>query len=133
MRFAGYGTWRHTEIDMEKIVLEERSDSSGLQSGRNLESSRKRTRRRSKDAGDEAAGSAAERKQELYDLLLTQLQSLIGEIREAGVEVRLYRSESGLFVKLPGTSVCPKHLIVHSGMACLHCQTEQSSQGAQSE
>lgn len=106
---------------MEKIVLEDRSDSSVLPSGRNLELSRKHMRRRSEGAGDEGAGSAAERKQELYDLLLTQLQSLIGEIREAGVEVRLYRSESGLFVKLPSVSVCQTHLALHSGVTCPFC------------
>jgi hypothetical protein len=106
---------------MENTVLEERSDSLTLPSGRNLESLQKRTPQRSEDAEDEGDGNKAEQKQELYDLLLTQLQSLIGEIREAGVEVRLFRNADKTFIELPGVNICPKHLMMHGGPTCPHC------------
>lgn len=108
--------------DTESSAREGSLDSSlapnrGSNSGR----STRRSRRNSGtgQAGD--AGEEAEPKVTSLDLLLSLLQSDLGEIRDRGVDVDFYSHSKGLVILIAGVAICQKHKQIHSGETCPHC------------
>lgn len=106
---------------MENLEPDNHSVSSRGRSEKNSARSRPNSPRNSKsvEVADVGAGAAA--KLTSCDILLSQLQSLIGEIKEAGKKVKLYQVENGIMVGLDDSAICPRHKILHDGMTCPHC------------
>ncbi len=119
---TGSGTLKRMETDMEKDALEDRSDSSeSPRLGSSLESSAPNLKPNSDNAPVEVATPARARKPTLLDVLLSQLQSQLGEISDLSnesVSVRIFQRPDGLAI-LPGdVSLCPTHHIIHSSKGC---------------
>jgi len=113
------------ETDMENDALEDRSDSSALRLGSNSESSAPNLKPNSEPDQVEAGTSKAVRTPTLLDVLLSQLQSQLGEISDVsreGVAVRIFQRDDGLAILLGGVKLCPTHHLIHSGSACPICQ-----------
>lgn len=70
-------------------------------------------------AGD--AGGEVEPKVTSLDLLLSLLQSDLGEIQDFGGVVRFFDNPQGLIIQLPGARLCKIHRQIHSGEICPHC------------
>ena len=106
---------------MENTEFEEHLDSSTAptrRSGKSSESSQKRTRKHSTPGAAAEDGLSPEQRRELYDLLLTQLQSLLTDIKGAGVTIKLHRGTAGFIIVLPDVSICQDHQMLHSGEKC---------------
>lgn len=74
----------------------------------------------SKDV-DAEDGQKVATKLKTLDWLLTQLQSLITDIKQQGAEVKFYKMAEGTQVALTDVWVCPKHQILYSGPTCPIC------------
>ena len=57
----------------------------------------------------------------LLDLLLTQLQSQLAELKNAGVGVRMFQKGEGVGILLEGVKRCAEHHIMHSMAGCPLC------------
>jgi hypothetical protein len=114
------------ETDMENDALEDHSDSSEIpRLGLNSESSAPNTKPNSSDAPAEVATNRVAPTPTLLDVLLSQLQSQLGEISDVsseGVAVRIFQRDDGLAILLGGVKLCPIHHLIHSGSACPICQ-----------
>jgi hypothetical protein len=66
-------------------------------------------------------GPTAETKLSSLDVLLTMLQSHLGEIRDFGGSVRLFDDPNGLIIQLPNVAICQNHKMMHSGQICPMC------------
>lgn len=66
-------------------------------------------------------GQKAALKLKTADYLLTQLQSIITDLKQQGVKVKFYRMAEGTQVALMDVWVCPKHQILYSGPTCPIC------------
>lgn len=67
------------------------------------------------------AGRTVETKLSSLDVLLTMLQSHLGEIRDFGGAVRVYEDPNGLIIQLPNVAICQTHKMMHSGQTCPMC------------
>lgn len=89
----------------------------GLNSGKSMSESRRNSGTgRAGDAGEEAGPKATS-----LDLLLSLLQSDLGEIKDRGVDVDFYSHPKGLVILIAGAAICQKHKQIHSGETCPHC------------
>lgn len=66
-------------------------------------------------------GDSAETKLTSLDVLLSILQSHLGEIRDFGGDVRLLEGPHGLTIQLINVAICKTHKQIHSGETCPHC------------
>src|SRR5262245_36062970 len=101
--------------------------------GESSDSSRARNRRsnsegstndsaRSSPPGQAAdAGEVREPKPTSLDVLLSLLQSDLGEIQDFGGVVRFFDHPEGLIIQLPEARLCKVHRMIHSGEICPHC------------
>jgi len=90
-----------------------------------LESSAPNSKPNSSGGQEEVATSRAARTPTLLDVLLSQLQSQLGEISDASredVAVLIFQRDGGLAILLGGVKLCPTHHLIHSGSACPICQ-----------
>jgi hypothetical protein len=113
-------------IDTEKDGYVDHSDSSeNLRLGSSLESSAPNLKQNSEPDQEEVATSKAARMPSLLDVLLSQLQSQLGEISDVsaeGVAVRIFQRDDGLAILLGSVRLCPSHHIIHSGLVCPICR-----------
>jgi hypothetical protein len=66
-------------------------------------------------------GEVHEPKPTSLDVLLSLLQSDLGEIQDFGGVVRFFDNPNGLVIQLPGVRLCKIHAMIHSGETCPHC------------
>lgn len=98
------------------------SDSSTVQNREsNSDKSRKNSRKSSKSVPAVDAGSSAETNPNSLNVLLSMLQSNLGEIRDFGGSVRLFDDPNGLIIQLPNVAVCPKCKQIRFGPTCPMC------------
>jgi hypothetical protein len=111
---------------MENDALEDRSGSSeSPRLGSNSESSAPNSKPNSEQDLGEVATKRAVRTPRLLDVLLSQLQSQLGEISDVsseGVAVRIFQRDDGLAILLGGVMLCPTHHLIHSGSVCPICK-----------
>lgn len=69
----------------------------------------------------EEGGEPQEPKLSSLDVLLSILQSDLGEIQDFGGEVRFFDHPAGLIVQLVSVRLCKIHRQIHSGETCPHC------------
>src|SRR5215510_13012457 len=86
-------------------------------SDKSPENSRKNSRPGPAKDDGESAGS----KLTNLDVLLSLLQSDLGEIRDFGGTVRFYEDPNGLIIQLPNVAICHNHKMMHSGQTCPMC------------
>src|SRR5262249_156411 len=101
----------------------EQGEYSDLSLAPNQRSSSPRSRKSSASNSkhDQAAddGGEVEPKLTSLDVLLSMLQSDIGEIRDFGAVVQIYRNPTGgIAILLPGVEICPTCKIMHTGAKC---------------
>ena len=110
---------------MENDALEDRSDSSeSPRLGSNSESLPQKSKPNSNGDQVEAGTKRVVQKPTLLDVLLSQLQSQLGEISDLskeGVKVRIFQRDDGLAILLGGVMLCPAHHLIHSGNKCPIC------------
>lgn len=58
----------------------------------------------------------------ILDAWLSQVQSLLTEIKSRGASVRIFQRSDGLAFLLANVHQCPTHRIIHSGATCPICQ-----------
>ena len=108
-------------IDTENLEQEESFGSSQTRrrgkSGKSTQNSRKNS---ASDRGGADTSEAAS-KLSSYDVLLSMLQSHLGEIRDFGGVVRLFDDPNGLIIQLPNVAICQNHKMMHSGQQCPMC------------
>lgn len=109
-------------IDMENA---ERGGFSGSSRTRlqvaNLDRLAVNSRKNSNDAQDADGGAEVATKLTSLDVLLSMLQSHLGEIRDFGASVKFFSDPSGLIIQLPDVAICPAHKMMHSGQTCPMC------------
>lgn len=109
-------------IDMEKEERAGFSDSSRAPNPRsNSGKSTRRSAGNSTVARGADAGEAQEPRPSSLDVLLSLLQSDLGEIQDYGGAVRFFDHPQGLIIQLPGAQLCKIHAQIHSGETCPHC------------
>ena len=79
------------------------------------------SRKNSTQGRDGEGGEKAETKLTSLDVLLTMLQSHLGEIRDFGGAVEFFTYPDGIFIKLPNVAICQSHKMMHSGQTCPMC------------
>ena len=98
---------------------------SGSSRARNRESNSDRStrdsRKNSKRGPAADGGEAAETKLTSLDVLLSMLQSHLGEIRDFGGSVQFFTYHDGIMIQLPNVAICQTHKQIHSGTICPHC------------
>ena len=87
----------------------------------NSDKSQQSSRKSSKPDPVKDYGPTAETKLSSLDVLLTMLQSHLGEIRDFGGTVRLFDDTNGLIIQLPNVAICRNHKMMHSGTTCPMC------------
>lgn len=124
-RIAGSGDWKPMEIAMEPREPDKCSDSSPDQShGSNSVESTNRSRVNSPNGPGVDDGREAVTKPNASEWLLSQLQSLLGEINDRGIHVGLFRTQAGIVITLAGVKICKTHKMIHSGEKCPLCSCE---------
>lgn len=109
-------------IDTENAEREESSGSSRTRRRQGKpDKSTSDLRRNSKRGQGADAGKSAETKLTSLDVLLTMLQSHLGEIRDFGGCVRVVEESNGLIIQLPNVAICHSHKMMHSGQRCPMC------------
>lgn len=107
---------------MENEELDEPLDSSQiLNSEKNLGKSRQKRKSNLKAEPAKAGGNSAEPRLSLSDILLTQLQSLCANLKDAGIMVSLHEKPNQLAILLPFVKTCQVHKMIHSGQICPMC------------
>jgi hypothetical protein len=107
---------------MGKEDLEELSGSSESQPlGSNSEESVPNLKLNSESDRVGADTASPERMLKLSDVLLSQLQSQLGDLGEAGVGVRMFERPDGLAILLEAVRVCPTHQIIYKRESCPMC------------
>ena len=76
---------------------------------------------RAAEDGGEAAG-----KQETCVWLLSQLQSILGELNDRGVATKFFRGNKTLIITLADTAICQQHTIIYSGRRCPVCKQSEN-------
>ena len=113
---------RVIQTDTESSGRGESSDSSLAP---NPKSNSGRSQRRSPPSSRAARavedGREAEPKVTSLDLLLSLLQSDLGEIQDYGAAVSFYSHPNGLVILISGAAICQTHKQIHSGETCPHC------------
>lgn len=97
------------------------ASSSDLNRGRNSDRSTPASRKNSKRGPAKETGDEAETKLTSLDVLLTMLQSLLGEIKDCGGDVRMLEWSDGLTVQLVNAAYCRTHKMMHGGQQCPMC------------
>ena len=67
------------------------------------------------------AGEVAGPKQATCDYLLSLLQASIGDVKDAGINVRVFQRADGTAILLEGVLLCQSHAILHVGPKCPMC------------
>jgi hypothetical protein len=107
---------------MGKEDLEELSGSSESQPlGLNSEESAPNSKPNSEDDQVGADTNSQGPTLKLLDVLLSQFQSQLGEIKEEGVGVRMFERPDGLAILLEAVRVCPAHQIIYKRESCPMC------------
>lgn len=108
-------------IDTENPEQEEYSGSS--QTRRREKSGKSTPNSRGNSASGQAGdgGEPAATRLTSLDVLLSMLQSHLGEIRDFGGIVRFFDDPNGLIIQLPNVAICPNHKMMHSGPQCPMC------------
>ena len=75
----------------------------------------------SKPGPDADGGEIAETRLSSLDVLLTMLQSHLGEIRDFGGKVQFFTDSNGVIIRLADTGICRTHKLIHSGPTCPMC------------
>lgn len=107
---------------MEKEDFAEPSDSVALRLGLNSDRSAPNSKPNSNDDQGEADIAKAGPTPNFLNAMLSQLQSVLGELRERGVGVRMFQRDDGLAILLEGAMLCSRHQIIHSATGCPICQ-----------
>lgn len=108
--------------DMENAERAEFSDSSRTRRrAGNSDKSPGNSRKNSKLAQDVDATDGAETRLSSLDVLLSMLQSHLGEIRDFGGAVQFFSYPDGLIIQLPNVAICQNHKMMHSGQTCPMC------------
>ncbi len=109
--------------DMESAELDKSFGSSNTrrQAGR-LDKSVSNSETNSKRAPVKDDTGPAETKLTSLDVLLSILQSHLGEIRDFGGSVSISRkAEGGILIDLPDVNICTNHRMMHNGQQCPMC------------
>lgn len=107
---------------MEKEDLEGLSGlSESLQLGSNSEGSDPNLNPNSEGDRVGADTDRAGKMLRLSDVLLSQLQALLGDLGEAGAGVRMFERPDGLAILLEEVRVCPAHQIIYKRESCPMC------------
>lgn len=107
--------------DTESIEREESSGSSRTRRRGKSDRLTGNSRKSSRPDPDADAGQDREPRLSSLDVLLSILQSDLGEIRDYGAEVSFYSHQNGLVVLISGAAICQTHKQIHSGETCPHC------------
>src|SRR4030095_4718300 len=121
LRTPDFGGLEHMKTDMESKEQDAFSGSSPTRPRNNSGKSRANSRKNSKPVQAEDDGQSAEPKLSSLDLLLSFLQSDLGEIRDMGGAVRLFDDPNGLIIQLPNVAICHSHKMMHFGPQCPIC------------
>src|SRR5262245_43279866 len=108
-------------IDTESVEQDAYLDSSRGRRRSSSARSAKGSEGNSKPGPAAAAGEGPGSKLTSLDVLLSMLQSDLGEIQDCGGAVRFFDHPQGLIIKLPGVRLCKEHKMIHSGETCPHC------------
>jgi hypothetical protein len=107
---------------MGKEDLEERCDSSENRPlGSNSDGSDPNLKPNSESDRVGADTKSPETMLRLSDVLLSQLQSQLGELGEAGVGVKMFERSDGLAILLEEVRVCSTHQIIYKRESCPMC------------
>ena len=107
--------------DMENAEREEFSGSSQTRRRGKSAKSQANSRTNSTNVRDGETGEKAETKLSSLDVLLSMLQSHLGEIRDFGGTVRFFDDPNGLIIQLPNVVICKSHKMMHFGQTCPMC------------
>lgn len=107
--------------DMENPERDASCDSSQTRRRGKSGKSPKTSQSNSDSAPAEETGAVAEPRLSSLDVLLSILQSDLGEIRDFGGVVRFFSDPNGLIIQLPNVAICQTHKMIHSGEICPHC------------
>jgi hypothetical protein len=108
--------------DMGKLEQDGFLDSSHAPNrGKNSDRSAGNSRKNSKRGPAKDAGKEVETKLTSLDVLLSILQSDLGEIRDFGGVVQFFSYSDGLMIQLPNVAICHSHKMMHSGTICPMC------------
>ncbi|MGH2359744.1 MAG: hypothetical protein ACRDGM_04270 [bacterium] len=115
------------QIDTERNEPGASFDSSPKQSRLSLGRSTKPSAGKPPVEPEKDDGDSPESKQMLCDWLLSQLQAITGDLRDAGIETHLYVGNATLTITLADVRICQgtdgNHPpIFHSGKKCPLCQ-----------
>lgn len=110
------------KTDTENAERAEFSDSSRAPNrGRNSGKLTKNSRKNSKRGPAKETGEAADTKLTSLDVLLSILQSDLGEIKDFGGAVQFFTYSDGIMIQLPNVAICQNHKMMHSGTTCPMC------------
>lgn len=107
---------------MENLEQSASSDLSPILPSPTLESSQNPLQIGLSNEKAEADGPTAGLTPKNLNELLSWLQTLIGEIEESGVMVRLFQNRNMLKIGLENVGFCPTHKMIHGGPKCPICQ-----------
>jgi len=107
--------------DMENAEQDGFSGSSQTRRRGKSAKSQASSRTNSTRAQDAGIGEKAETKLSSLDVLLSMLQSHLGEIRDFGGTVRFFDDPNGLIIQLPNVAICRNHKMMHFGTTCPMC------------
>src|SRR4030095_4142020 len=121
LRTPDFGGLEHMRTEVKRKEQDGFSGSPPTRRRSNSAKSPANSRKNSKPVQAEDAGQSAEPKLSSLDLLLSFLQSDLGEIRDMGGTVRLFDDPNGLIIQLPNVAICHSHKMMHFGPQCPIC------------
>jgi len=108
--------------DMESTEREESYGSSQTRRRKNSDKSPQNSRNNSSRGQGAGAGESQETKLSSLDVLLSMLQSHLGEIRDFGGSVLISRKAGGgILINMPDVNICTNHRMMHNGQQCPMC------------
>ena len=116
------GTSQPTPTGMDASGQNVNSDSSRIRQSRTSELSHPNSPPNSTSEEARADGAEAEQKHRNCDELLSWLQTLIGELVDRGIEVKLFQNGDMLKVGLKDVYYCTPHKMIHAGPTCPICR-----------
>lgn len=87
----------------------------------NSDRSENSSRRNSGRGPVKDGGHSAETNPHSLNVLLSMLQSHLGEIRDFGGSVTFFSDQGDLIIRLSNVAICQTHKQIHSGEMCPHC------------
>lgn len=106
---------------MENLEQNASFDSSPTLPSETLESSLNPSRPNLSNAAAVDDGTPAEPTPSNLNELLSWLQTLIGQLKQSGVKVKLFQNQGMLKIGLENVSLCQEHKFLYAGDKCPFC------------